>query len=70
LAGRRCEWCDITEEENGQKLSVHHLTLIKDITDLDWCVALCRWCHLGYGGIHPILRRLTNKWRIKDYRKI
>lgn len=62
-AGRRCESCGLTAEESTlgkiKKLSVHHLTTIKYITDEEWCSALCKRCHMSF---HQILVRLMKEW--------
>ena len=45
---RRCFECDITEEENGMKLDVHHVDFKKEqgCNDHEWrLIPLCKGCH-------------------------
>lgn len=44
---RLCFLCGMSEEENGQRLSVHHVNYDKDCLCNSQCefVALCRFCH-------------------------
>ena len=50
---RRCFVCRKTEEQNGEKLSVHHIDEDKKNSTFHNLVALCRECHtkVTYGKI-------------------
>ena len=60
---RRCAWCGLRENDNGEKLAVHHRNgRRKDCRDEN-LVALCKPCHtlLAHEGKHSTLagRRLA-----------
>lgn len=59
--GRKCFGCDKTEEENGRKLSVHHVNYDKNCgCDGNYCefVPLCNKCHPMTNGNREMWERL------------
>lgn len=43
---RKCFMCEVTELENEERLSVHHIDYDKRNNKLDNLISLCRHCHL------------------------
>lgn len=57
---RRCLLCDKTEEENGKKLSVHHIDYNKEqgCNEHEWrLVPLCHSCHSKTNGNRKMYER-------------
>lgn len=48
--GRCCVECNKSEEENGQKMSVHHIDEDRENSDPNNLVSLCRACHAKLHG--------------------
>lgn len=45
-----CQICGMPQEENGEKLSIHHIDYDRSNTIPENCVALCRSCHSRTNG--------------------
>lgn len=46
LDGHYCQLCGLSEEDDGRKLSVHHIDYDKNNIQLHNLISLCRYCHI------------------------
>lgn len=47
--GNKCQVCDMTKDDHGMNMHVHHIDYVKENNSLENLICVCRYCH---GIIH------------------